>query len=208
MQVLKNCSTDPALVTTIRVAEPSLVDDRVAFRERCTYRVLACDLDGCSPPAAVVHAVFGAARQSKHGPPLWSRRGTCETLLTLHEGRACRDQMLLGAGSVPGAPSAVIAVRPSLPNTLTVRYLPPADSGAGDAATVALTNFKVELSRDPSFSRVDAAAESGDGAVWVQSLRVLKGESYFCRVRSPPRPQAPRPAPCPVLPRSASPPPA
>ena len=37
-EVLKNCSIDAALVTTIRVAEPSLVDDRVAARERCTYR--------------------------------------------------------------------------------------------------------------------------------------------------------------------------
>ncbi|KAJ1481049.1 hypothetical protein T484DRAFT_1808764 [Baffinella frigidus] len=138
-EVLKNCSTDPFLLTTIRVAEPTLVDDRVASHERCTYRVQACDLDGCSQPAAAVHAVFG---------------------------------------SVPGPPAGVIAVRPSLPNTLTARYLPPADSGAGDAATVALTNFRVEVSRDPSFSRVDAATESGDGAVWVQSLRVLKGSRY------------------------------
>ncbi len=34
--------------TVIRVTEARLVDFRRAFNETCSYRIAACDLDGCS----------------------------------------------------------------------------------------------------------------------------------------------------------------
>jgi len=60
--VRRNCSESDAHAgaTTIRVTEARLLDHRRALNESCSYRVEACDFDGCSPQSFSVSATLGA----------------------------------------------------------------------------------------------------------------------------------------------------
>lgn len=61
--VNRNCSESDEhgkAATAIRVTQPRLVDHRRELNESCTYRVEACDFDGCSPQSQAVSAVMGA----------------------------------------------------------------------------------------------------------------------------------------------------
>jgi len=59
--VARTCSASDvgAGATVIRVTEARMVDVRRALNESCSYRVAACDLDGCSALSAPVAAVVG-----------------------------------------------------------------------------------------------------------------------------------------------------
>ena len=60
--VKRNCSESDVRgdATVIRVTEPRMIDHRRSLNESCSYRVEACDFDGCSPLSQAASAVMGA----------------------------------------------------------------------------------------------------------------------------------------------------
>ena len=62
--VARNCSDSDAAdaVNIIRVTEARLVDHLRELNGSCSYRVAACDLDGCSPASAWPAEATAAAK--------------------------------------------------------------------------------------------------------------------------------------------------